>query len=68
MIPDTNFFTALFNIDQSDIDSLATRTDEETVTYELTLKRKVLSCPYCGGHMIGHGHKLKALSQQMVGF
>lgn len=66
MIPDTNFFTALFNIDQSDIDSLATRTDEETVTYELTLKRKVLSCPYCGGHMIGHGHKLKKIDHPVL--
>ena len=66
MIPDTNFFTALFNIDQSDIDSLATRTDEETVTYELTLKRKVLSCPYCGEHMIGHGHKLKKIDHPVL--
>ena len=66
MNPDTNFFTALFNIDQSEIDSLVTRTDAETVVYELQLKRKELSCPYCGGPMIGHGHKLKKIDNPVL--
>ena len=66
MNPDTNFFTALFNIDQSEIDSLVTRTDAETVVYELQLKRKELSCPYCGGPMIGHGHKLKKIDHPVL--
>ena len=66
MNPDTNFVISLFNIDTSEIESLVTRTTEDTVTYEIFLKRKPLSCPYCNGPMIGHGHKTKKIDHPVL--
>ncbi len=58
---DPSFVTALFNLDLSEVESLITRTDADRVTYEIQLKRKPITCPYCGGPMIGHGHKVKKI-------
>lgn len=62
MNPDFDFTTSLFNIDSSSIESFATKCTEDTVVYEITLKRTLSSCPYCGGTLIGHGHKSKHIN------
>lgn len=66
MTLDSNFFVSLFNIDMIDVDSLFTRTTGETTVFEITLKRKLLDCPYCGGPMIGHGRKTKKIDHPVI--
>lgn len=34
--------------------------------YEISLVRKPLSCPLCGGQMIGHGHKLRTIHHPVL--
>lgn len=36
--------------------------EEDAVRYEITLVRKPMFCPVCGGSMIGHGHKLRIIN------
>lgn len=66
MNPDSNFITSLFNIDMADVESLVTRSDEESVTYDIKLKRKFMTCPYCRGPMIGHGRKTKKIDHPVL--
>jgi len=66
MNPDYNFITSQLNIRESDIESIITRTTDKSVTYEITLKRQPLSCPYCKGPMIGHGHKTKTINHPIL--
>ena len=66
MTLDANFFVSLFNIDMLDVYSLFTRTTGETTTFEITLKRKPVDCPYCGRPMIGHGHKTKKIDHPII--
>jgi len=66
MTLDANFFVSLFNIDMLDVDSLFTRTTGETTTFEITLKRRQMDCPYCSGPMIGHGHKTKKIDHPII--
>ncbi len=66
MIIDSNFIASLFNLDISDIESFKTRTDDENVIYEIALKRKPLSCNYCGGPMIGHGHRTRKIDHPVL--
>ena len=66
MTLDSIFFFFFFNIDMIDVDSLFTRTTGETTVFEITLKRKLLDCPYCGGPMIGHGRKTKIIDHPII--
>ena len=47
----------MLNISNSDIKKSDIITDGDTIYYDITLVRKPMTCPYCGGKMIGHGHK-----------
>ena len=51
----------MLNISNSDIKKSDIITDGDTIYYDITLVRKPMTCPYCGGKMIGHGHKLKLI-------
>ena len=66
MNPDADFITSLFNVDISDIESLFTHISEDDVVYEITLARRLSSCPYCGGPLIGHGHTIKTVNHPVL--
>ena len=66
MNPDSNFITSLFNISPESIDSFITHTTAEEVIYEITLKRTYIECPYCGGRLIGYGHKTKIINHPVL--
>ena len=56
VIPNTDFITNVLNISKDDINTLNVSFNDDVVTYEITLKRKKLDCPLCGGKLISHGH------------
>lgn len=62
VIPNIDFITTLLNVSTTDIAKCNIRTDEDIVHYEITLVRKSMDCPFCGGPMIGHGHKMRTIS------
>lgn len=62
IIPNKDFITTLLNIAPSDVSKCDIRTVGNSVFYDVTLVRKPMCCPICGGRMIGHGHKLKKSS------
>ena len=62
IIPNINFITSLLNVTTSDIDKFDVHVEGDTTFYEVTLVRKPMLCPACGGTMIGHGHKLKSIN------
>ena len=66
MIPDDNFIVALFNINPSEIGSLLTRATKDSVIYEITLKRKPMTCSFCRSPMIGHDHKIKKIDHPAI--
>ena len=66
MNPDSNFITSLFNISPESIESFITHTSAGEVVYELTLKRTYSDCPYCGGKLIGYGHKTKMINHPIL--
>ncbi len=66
MNPDSNFITSLFNISPESIESFVTHTSAEKVVYELTLRRTYSDCPYCGGRLIGYGHKTKVINHPVL--
>lgn len=51
----------MLNVTNSDIKSSDIISVNDTVYYDITLVRKPMTCPYCGGNMIGHGHKLRLI-------
>lgn len=51
----------MLNVTDSDIKSSDIISVGNTVYYDITLVRKPMACPYCGGDMIGHGHKLRLI-------
>ena len=51
----------MLNVTNSDIKSSDIIYVNDTVYYDITLVRKPMTCPYCGGNMIGHGHKLRLI-------
>lgn len=56
----------MLNINNSDIEKSDIIVDGETLYFDITLIRKPMDCPYCGGKMIGHGHKLKLIKHPAV--
>lgn len=66
VIPNIDFITTLLNVTTSDIKKCNVRTKQDTVYYELTLVRKPMDCPFCGGSMIGHGQKLKVINHPIL--
>lgn len=56
VIPNTDFITRTLNISEDDVEGLNVSFKDDVVTYDITLKRREMSCPLCGGNMIGHGH------------
>lgn len=56
----------MLNISNSDIKKSDIITDGDTIYYNITLVRKPMPCPYCGGKMIGHGHKLRLIKHPAV--
>lgn len=51
----------MLNVTNSDIKSSDIISVNDIVYYDITLVRKPMTCPYCGGNMIGHGHKLRLI-------
>ena len=51
----------MLNVTNSDIKSSDIFSVGDTVYYDITLVRKPMACPYCGGDMIGHGRKLRLI-------
>ena len=56
----------MLNISSSDIKKSDIITDGDTIYYNITLVRKPMTCPYCGGKMIGHGHKLRLIKHPAI--
>lgn len=56
----------MLNISSSDIKKSDIITDGDIIYYDITLVRKPMACPYCGGKMIGHGHKLRLIKHPAV--
>ena len=56
----------MLNISNSDIKQSDIITDGDTIYYDITLVRKPMTCPYCGGKMIGHGHKLRLIKHPAI--
>jgi len=52
-----DFNTALLNLSDEEIESLDIFRTDDSFHYRVTLKKKLHSCPYCGGKTIGHGKK-----------
>lgn len=65
-IPNIDFITTLLNVTPSDIANCFVKTDHDTICYEITLVRKSKDCPFCGGSMIGHGHKVKKINHPVL--
>ena len=66
MIPNTDFITTLLNIEDSDLEYFFVSTENDSTFYNLCLKRKPSSCPYCHCSAIGYGHKLKLISHPVL--
>ena len=56
----------MLNVSSSDIEKSDIITDGDTIYYDITLVRRPMCCPFCGGKMIGHGHKLKLIKHPAV--
>ena len=61
IILNIDFTTLMLNVTNSDIKSSDIFSVGDTVYYDITLVRKPMACPYCGGDMIGHGRKLRLI-------
>lgn len=66
MIPNNDFITSLLNIREADLENFFVSSKDNCVLYNVTLKRKSLSCPYCHGEVIGYGHKPKMISHPIL--
>lgn len=62
VIPNYDFITTLLNVKSTDIEKCNIRSNENDVEYDLTLKRKLMYCPYCGGNLINYGHKISKIN------
>lgn len=56
----------MLNVSNSDIEKSDIISVDDIIHYNITLVRKPMTCPYCGGKMIGHGHKLKLIKHPAV--
>ena len=66
IIPDNNFIITILNLNQSDVEKCDVKVIDDTVTYEIKLKRKDMYCDYCGNRMIGHGVKKRKISHPNI--
>lgn len=62
IIPNFDFITTLLNLRKEDVDSIDAISNDDTVSYHVTLKRTLEKCPYCSGKLIGYCHKEKAIN------
>ena len=61
MIPNTEFITTFLNIRDSDLEYFFVSTENGKTYYNVQLKRKLFSCPYCRCETIGYGHRMKTI-------
>ena len=61
MIPNTDFITTFLNIRDSDLEYFFVSTENGKTYYNVQLKRKLFSCPYCRCETIGYGHRMKTI-------
>ena len=61
MIPNTDFITTFLNIRDSDLEYFFVSTENGKTYYNVQLKRKLFSCPYCRCETIGYGHRTKTI-------
>lgn len=61
MIPNTEFTTTFLNIRDSDLEYFFVSTENGKTYYNVQLKRKLFSCPYCHCETIGYGHRMKTI-------
>ena len=61
MIPNTIFITTFLNIRDSDLEYFFVSTENGKTYYNVQLKRKLFSCPYCRCETIGYGHRMKTI-------
>ena len=61
MIPNAEFTTTFLNIRDSDLEYFFVSTENGKTYYNVQLKRKLLSCPYCRYENIGYGHRMKTI-------
>lgn len=61
MIPNTDFITTFLNIRDSDLEYFFVSTENGKTYYNVQLKRKFFSCPYCRCETIGYGHRMKTI-------
>ena len=61
MIPNTEFITTFLNIRDSDLEYFFVSTENGKTYYNVQLKRKLFSCPYCRCETIGYGHRIKTI-------
>ena len=66
VIPNIDFTTLMLNVSTSHIKKSDIFSIDGIVYYDITLVRKPMTCPYCNGKMIGHGHKLKLIKHPAV--
>lgn len=61
MIPNTDFITTFLNIRDSDLEYFFVSTENGKTYYNVQLKRKLFSCPYCRCETVGYGHRMKTI-------
>lgn len=66
IIPDNNSIMTILNLNQSNVGKCDVKVIDETVTYEIKLKRKDMFCDYCGNRMIGQGVKKRKISHPNI--
>ena len=52
----------MLNIQESDIESSFTVISGDELHIYITLRRKPYDCTFCGGKMIGYGHKMRKIN------
>ena len=62
IIPNTDFTTLMLNIQESDIESSFNAVSGDELHIYITLRRKSYDCTFCGGKMIGYGHKMRKIN------
>ena len=62
IIPNTDFTTLMLNIQESDIESSFNAVSGDELHIYITLRRKPYDCTFCGGKMIGYGHKMRKIN------
>ena len=61
MIPNTDFITTFLNIRDSDLEYFFVSTQNGKTYYNVQLKRKLFSCPYCRCETVGYGHRMNTI-------